>query len=109
MGLRAYIVKIKDDEHCYAIAAENAKEAKLFARTNDKYDMFDDCDYTEICLKWRKDIDASKFTKGHIDELEALKLGVYGYLEDWPCPVCGDDGMIMNYGEGNIHCGCKEL
>jgi hypothetical protein len=106
---RGYLVSVADGEFGVAVVAQTSKEAKSIARKNDIYDLFCDCEYTEIEVKWQKDSKVDDLSIGVIDNaILALERNIYGYVDGEKCPVCHEEAYLSNV-DGKVMCSqCEE-
>ncbi|MBE3087127.1 MAG: hypothetical protein IMZ64_13020 [Bacteroidetes bacterium] len=107
--LRAYFVRVhKDCEYGIAVIAENIKDAKK--QGIESGDIGDIEEYIDVRAVWIKDANIEGLTEGVVDaEVDALKRGLYLYLEDVECPGCGDNIGHLENDNGIVLCEeCKE-
>jgi hypothetical protein len=107
--LRAYFVRVhKDCEYGVAVVAENRKDAKK--QGIESGDIGDIEEYIDVRVSWIKDANTEGLNVGVIDaDVDALKRGLYAYLEDAECPGCGDNVSHLENDNGIVLCEeCKE-
>jgi hypothetical protein len=107
--LRAYFVRVhKDCEYGVAVIAENVKDAKK--RGIESGDIGDIEEYIDVRATWIKDAKIDGLPVGVVDaDVDALKRGLYAYLEDAECPGCGDNVGQLENDKGIVLCEeCKE-
>lgn len=107
--LRAYFVRVhKDCEYGVAVIAKNVKDAKK--QGIESGDIGDIEEYIDIRAVWIKDAQIEGLTEGVVDaDVDALKRGLYAYLEDAECPECGDNVGCLENDNGIVLCEeCKE-
>ncbi len=101
---RGYLVFVSDEEYVVAVVATSSKEAKKLAIKNDIYDLFCDCDFTEIKVKWQKEGKVEDLPIGVVeDAIKALERNIYGYIDGFDCPVCGNETILSNI-NGKVMC-----
>jgi hypothetical protein len=104
--LRAYFVRAeKGAEYGVAVVASSARETKrLAAADTGSHDLWGyDGEYTLIRCVWVRGGNIEGLIKGVVyPDVDALRRGLYAYLEDEDCPVCGTntdlesvDGVVM--------------
>lgn len=89
---RAYFVSDSDGEQGIAVIATSVKEAKKIAWGNDAL-----CneEFIDVTAKWVKGVNCEKFRVGVMEDyVEALRLGIYGHVEDEECPKCEKEGTL---------------
>jgi hypothetical protein len=109
---RIYFVNEKNDYQGFAVVAENANQAKGYVRDGDHVD----CDWIDTRVSLLKDengkerIPSDDLPIGHIYEaMEGLKAGIYSYLPEYDCPVCGEIIDVYLFEDGSISCEiCQE-
>jgi hypothetical protein len=107
--LRAYFVRVhKDCEYGVAVIAENVKDAKK--QGIESGDIGDIEEYIDIRAVWIKDANIEGLTEGVVDaDVDALKRGLYSYLEDEECPGCRSNVSHLENDKGIVLCEeCKE-
>lgn len=109
--LRAYFVMEKDAEHGVGVIAETGKEAKRIAIAYDECDLFSDCEYIDIEVRWKQNKNIDGLSKGIVPWDVGLRREIYGYHEHGVCDVCkAEDVFVMNpFSDGRILCSsCEE-
>lgn len=102
---RAYFVQEIDAEYGLAVVAESSKEAKKIAYGND---WLEDVEWIDMRVKWKKEVDASKFEIGIMDLHLALKLGVYSHVDYSDCPKCKAKDVNLYYDNGFFCSKCED-
>lgn len=102
---RGYFVQEDDAEYGVGVVALTAKEAIKIA-----YNYGDlGCDYIEIRARWKKDADVEDLPIGVIeDTMLGLRRGLYSFIEEYKCDLCGLDGIIEMYNGKAICRSCIE-
>ena len=99
--LYLYFVRESPDEGCgVGVVARSAGDAKCIAMG-----VFLGPEFIDLRVN-KKGVAPDGMGRGEIeDEVLALRLGVYGYLEDCRCPTCGNVGTVEQYDKGP---GCED-
>lgn len=102
---RGYFVYGDDDAAGFAVVAATAKEAKKIAVASGELDA----DWIDIRCLWQRDADVADLPIGMVtDARVGLRCGIYGYLDEYPCDVCGKDADVRAH-NGMVLCGeCLE-
>jgi hypothetical protein len=98
--LRAYFVRShKDCEYGVAVIAENVKDAKKRGIESG------DIEYIDVTVSWIKDAKIEGLVEGVVDaDVDAVKRGLYAYVEDVECPECGDNVSHLENDNGIVLC-----
>ena len=100
---RGYCVYEDDAEYGQAVVATSSKNAKTMCLGTD---LFSDSEYIDIKVSWKKKANVEKLNIGLVDDLmEGLKAGLYDWVEEEDCPICGRTDMIYN---NNDYISCSE-
>lgn len=92
--LRAYIVQEFDDPEGLAVIAETAKEAKKLAFGTGDFP----CEWIELRVQWIREANVEGLQKGVMSDcLDALRRGIFSFVEDHPCDKCGHIGHLQEY------------
>lgn len=92
---RLYLVTDIDYEYCIGIVESSVKEARKRGLNH-----FPESEFIDIRVKWKKDIDISKYPIGYTFDdtgnrlMEGLKIGVYDNLEEGECLNCHYKGYV---------------
>ena len=106
--LRLYFVRVLDDDCGLAVAAYNRKAALKYMWASG--DLMADS-FIELRAVWVKKANVEGLKDGEIifDTIDGLKRGVYGWIDDEDCPICGHNTML-HYEGGVVGChDCLEL
>jgi len=107
--LRAYFVRSHEEcEFGVAVIAKNIRDAKK--RGIESGDIGDIDEYIDVTVCWIKGAKIDGLIEGIVDaDVDALKRGLYAYLEDEECPGCGDNVGRLENEDGIVLCEeCKE-
>lgn len=102
---RGYFVQEEDAEYGVGVVATTAREAKKIA-----YNQSDlGCEYIEIRAKWKRDADVGDLPIGVVEDVMlGLRRGLYSFVEDYECDLCGLDGIIEMHNGKAICRSCIE-
>jgi hypothetical protein len=97
MKKRCYFVYNKDTHEGDSVVSSSCKEAKkTLWNAGEEYSL--DLEWTEISVKWQKDVDISDVELGTIfEDVEGLKRGCYGWADDAVCPICKEFKYIQRH------------
>lgn len=100
--LRLYFVHHKDEVEGIAVAAHTEKEARRLAWKSREIDADSPLD---LRANWCRPAITDGLTGCKIiySTLEGLKRGVYGWVEDEDCPLCGQTATLR-YDSGIVGC-----
>ena len=96
MPKRGYWVHIADEDTGLVVIGPSAKYAKRHAFI---CELDAHAEWIEIRVKWCKDVDVSDLPMGLLeDEILGLRRGLYAWLEDATCDICGDYTTVEHIG-----------
>jgi len=97
------------EEGSWAVVAHSIAHAKKLLWGDTEYDLAEFCDneYINLTCKWDKNHDVSDLPIGMVDNMIALKRGIYSSLIDEICPVCGKWGQLEYHEDVDVIC-CYE-
>ena len=110
MKLRAYFWQCHtDDETGIVIIAGSVKEAKVLGTAEWGRTVGHEPDwFINQCCKWQRNANITGLSKGFVNELEGLRRGLYGWVEDGACDVCSNDRHLTSI-NGKAMCStCEE-
>ena len=101
---RGYFVHNNDDDAGgIAVVATSAKEARKIGYKSGEL-IYGDTDYISIQANWQRDANVDDLPIGVVHDMRmALLCGIYGWLEEYPCDVCGKDGDVQEH-DGRVVC-----
>jgi len=103
---RGYFVHNGDiDQGGFAVVATSVKEARKIAYDSGEI-IYGDTGYISIRAIWQRDADVEDLPIGMVHDVHlALLRNIYGYLEEYPCDVCGKRRYAQHY-DGQVLCEC---
>lgn len=97
---RGYFVYEKDGDYGFPVVATSEREARKIAWQ--RCDLW--CDWIDIRATWKRDANVEDLPIGYVeDEILGLRRGMFDYLEDTKCEVCGEF-VRVEYHEGKVIC-----
>ena len=97
---RGYLVEDPDEEYSYPIVAGSSREAKKIAWN--ECDI--GCEWIDLRVQWRKKANVSDLPFGYVgDYVLALRRGLYDWLEERICEICGTETVVYSY-KGKAMC-----
>lgn len=91
---RGYFVYEDNADYGQAVVATSSKNAKTMCLGTE---LFCDSEYIDIKVRWKKKANVEKLNIGLVDDLmEGLKAGLYSFVEEEECPICGCTDIIYN-------------
>jgi len=102
---RGYCVHNGDnDQPVLAVVATSAKEAKKIAYNSGEI-IYGDTGWIYIRVYWRRDARVDDLPIGIVhNERVALLHGIYAYLGEYPCDVCGCSDAPVHCNNGQVLC-----
>jgi hypothetical protein len=91
--LRAYFAQDAGEEEIgFAVIAHNSREAKKIAYNSGELN----CDYIDLRIRWLRNVNVEGLKKGMMaDDVEALRRGMYSFVESDECDECGEVGTLQ--------------
>lgn len=106
MVKRGYFVHIVGEDIGIIVIGPSAKYAKRHAFV---CELSQHCDWIEVRVIWCKGIDVSDLPMGVLkDEMLGLRRGLYAWLEDGVCDVCGHVGGLVGVNGKAVCFSCEE-
>lgn len=109
--LRAYFWKPDTDaEFGLAVVAHNVQEAKQLGATEWGATVGHDDNnwWIKQRCNWTRDANVDGLDVGVVEELDGLRRGMYGWLEDERCDICKDMGRLTCVNETAVCSNCEE-
>lgn len=113
MTKRGYFVKeCEDAEHGYAIVANSSKEAEQILWNHSEKLGEEEWERTNLVAEIKPQSKVEHLPIGLIEDLRTgLVCGIFAYIENFECDVCGcDDGNFVKFVGGKVMCEeCEEM
>jgi hypothetical protein len=101
MPKRAYYAYEDSSEWGIPVVATSVKEAKRIAFAAPEMD----CDWIELRCKWQRNANIDGLPVGIVtDYMDALRRGIYNYLEEETCDICGKTDTYVQSAHGKAAC-----
>jgi hypothetical protein len=101
MPQRAYYAHEDGAEWGIAVVTTSVKEAKRIAFAAPEIN----CDWIELRCSWQRNANIDGLPMGVVeDPIDALRRGIYGYLEDATCDICGKTDTCVQSAHGKAVC-----
>lgn len=99
--LRGYYVYERHAEWGIPVAATSTREARHIGFASSEID----CAWVDLCCHWRRDANVCGLPVGIIeDATDALRRGLYQYLEGGTCDICGAEDAHLESVNGQAVC-----
>lgn len=104
--LRGYYVYERGAEWGIPVVAPSTREARHIGFRASELD----CDWIDLRCRWRQDANVDGLPVGIVeDEMDALRRGLYSWLEDGTCDICGAKDAYLESVDGRAVCEvCRE-
>ena len=99
--LRGYYVYERGAEWGIPVVAPSTKEARHIGFRASELD----CAWIDLRCKWQRDANVDGLPVGIVeDEMDALRRGLYQWLEDGTCDICGATDAYLESVNGKAVC-----